>query len=196
MGQCNTSQILGTTEIKSKFLSMRRQFTGLPEHTGVLLYFTLFQIDDNYLPNGSLSFTLGDKKYTEDNITNLTQLGSLRMNLCGNSSLDSSFVVELRDPSHTASVLEFGLHLNRMGKIGLNNLQFFLTNSKLGSTPPFEIETAPAYSVNTPAIKGLQVKLVFPKDFVNLQDVDSAFEVKVVPAPSAGRLLQNGYSNG
>lgn len=42
---CNDTEIIGTTVIRSKFLEMRRSYSGLPPHTGVIVYFTLYQID-------------------------------------------------------------------------------------------------------------------------------------------------------
>jgi hypothetical protein len=62
---CGSEEIIGTSSIKSKFLKMSRQYTNLNTHTGVILYFTLYQIDDNYFPNNSLSFTLNSKVFTQ-----------------------------------------------------------------------------------------------------------------------------------
>ena len=69
---CGSSQMIGTSTIKSKFLTMRRQFTSLPAHTGVILYFTFWQIDQNYFPNNNLVFELNGQQYSENNITNIT----------------------------------------------------------------------------------------------------------------------------
>lgn len=159
---CNDTEIIGTTSIRSKFLEMRRRYTGLPSHSGVIVYFTLYQIDENYLANNSLTFTLGSQTYTVDNITNLTSYSRLQTELCGNTSMDSSFVVKLNDSNHKDSTLDFRINLNRSGKIGINNLQLYLLNNNVQSSPPFEVEIAPAYSVNNPPQKGLQVKLNFP----------------------------------
>lgn len=173
---------------------MRRTYSGLPSHTGVILYFTLYQIDDDYLANNSLTFSLGSQVYGVDNVTNLSSYSGLRMELCGNSSLDSAFVVKLNDSAHKDSTLNFKLHLNRMGKIGINNLQLYLLNNNVQSSPPFEVEINPAYSVDTPPSKGLTVKLKFPEQFSHLQAIDTAFKFNI-KSTSTNRLLQQGYAN-
>ena len=116
---------------------MTRNFTNLPSHTGIVLYFTFWQIDDNYFPNNDLVFTLNNQRYTITNITNISSLSVLQMNLCGNTSLDSRFVVQLKDARHSGSSLDFGVHLNRMGKIGISNIQLYLLNSVTNTSPPF-----------------------------------------------------------
>ena len=61
------------------------------------------------------------------------------MNLCGNNSFDSKFVIQLKDPVHAASSLDFAIHLNRMGKIGISNIQLYLLGATVSSSPPFEL---------------------------------------------------------
>ena len=173
---------------------MRRQFTNLPQHNGVLLYLTLYQIDGNYLNSNSLSFTLNNKVVS--NITNLTALNSLRSDICGNSSLDSGFVVGLRDDTHTGATLDLVINLNTSGKIGIANVEVYLLNGVASTAAPFEVETISAYSVSTPAIKGLQIRLTFPQQFVSLPNPASPFSFTLhPPTTSLTRLLVEGYSN-
>lgn len=121
--------MLGTNIIQSKFLNMYKNFTNLPTHKGVILYFTLFQIDDNYFNDNSLTFKLDSKNYTQTDIPNFSTLNQLSMNLCGNTSLDKKFIVELKDANHGDNSLSFSLQLSRMGKIGINNMQLYLLNT-------------------------------------------------------------------
>ena len=93
MATCNSTPMIGTTSIVSKFLSMWRRFTALPAHKGIIVAFRLYQVDDDYLSDYSLSFTIGGKKYTVDNITDLKKTSKLRKQLCGNESLDNEVVV-------------------------------------------------------------------------------------------------------
>jgi hypothetical protein len=195
IAQCNSTEFLGSSTIQFKFLTMRRQYTGLPSHAGVVLYFTLFQIDGDYLPNGTLAFDLNGRHYTVDNITNITQLSALRVSLCGNSTLDSQFVVQLKDTSHTATTLDFAVHLSTAGKIGISNIQLYLLGATANNDSPFQLDIEPAYSVSTPARKGLQVKLAFANQFVSSVDTATAFVFEIVLAAGAGRLLSEGYSN-
>lgn len=83
---CGEEFMLGSSDIRFKFLSMNRTFTGLPSHSGVVLLFYFYQIDD--LAPGSVQFTLDseDTPYT---------LSSLRMNLCGNASADAKVPIRL-----------------------------------------------------------------------------------------------------
>jgi hypothetical protein len=124
----------------------------------------------------------------------LTSYSILQTELCGNSSLDSSFVVRLNDSNHKDSTLDLKINLNRPGKIGINNLQLYLLNNNLQTSPPFEVQITPAYSVNNPPQKGLQVKLNFPQQFRHLQDINSAFTFNIKRS-SNSRLLQQGFSN-
>lgn len=174
---------------------MNRTFTNLPRHTGVALYFTFWQIDENYFPNDSLAFVLNGVRYTVNNITNISALSNLKMDLCGNSSLDSRFVVQLEDAGHTVTSLDFSVYLNRMGKIGISNLQLFLMNSTL--TPPtFELELMPEYSVSTPPLQGLQVKVKFSKPYFSTTGINNAFSFEYVSKNNnQGRLLVEGFSN-
>lgn len=118
---------------------MNKLFTNLPKHTGALLYFNFYQIDDNYFPNNTLYFVLNGNTYTQDNTTNLRNLSQLQMSLCGNASADSSFVVQLKDLSHTGNTLDFSVHLTRMGKIGLNNIQLYLLNTTANNLTSYSV---------------------------------------------------------
>lgn len=119
IAQCGNVEFIGSSTVQFNFLTMSRQFTSLPAHTGVVLYFTLYQIDGNYLNSSSLFFTFNNQRYDINNIPNITQLNNLRNNLCGNSILDSQFVVQLQDNSHTADTLDFVVNLETAGKIGI-----------------------------------------------------------------------------
>ena len=61
------------------------------------------------------------------------------MSLCGNASADSSFVVQLKDLSHTGNTLDFSVHLTRMGKIGLNNIQLYLLNTTANNLTSYSV---------------------------------------------------------
>jgi len=139
---CGSSEIIGSSTIQYKFLTMSRSFTNLPKHTGVAVYFTFWQIDDNYFPGDNLAFVLSGVRYTVNNITNISALSNLKMDLCGNSSLDSRFVVQLNDNAHTASDLNFSVHLSSMGKIGISNFQLYLLSSS-SPAPTFSLEIMP-----------------------------------------------------
>jgi len=96
---CNGVDILGSSDNKFKFLSMKRTITGLPPHSGVILFFHFYQIDD-YSPDQSVYFVLNSKviPYTPSN---------LKMNLCGNSSADAIVPIYLQDNTHSADTLTF-----------------------------------------------------------------------------------------
>ena len=172
---------------------MSRVFSNLPPHTGAVLYFMLYQIDDNYFPNNSLSFTFNSKTYTQDNLTNISQYANIKLQICGNSSWDSKFVVTLKDDLHTASTLDFAVNVNRMAKIGFNNVQLYLLNSTTTSATSYKVDLVPSYSINTPPRKGIQVKITFNSDFVNISDLNSAFEFII--ANTSARLLQESSTN-
>jgi hypothetical protein len=58
---CGGETILGSEEIKYKFLTMKREFTNLPAHRGIKLYFHMYQIDA--YTNESVYFMLNGKKH-------------------------------------------------------------------------------------------------------------------------------------
>jgi hypothetical protein len=191
---CGNTQIIGSSQIRFKFLTMSRLFTNLPSHTGAILYFTFYQIDDNYFPNNSLSFVFNGNTYTQDNLTGVPQLSTLKMQLCGNASADSMFTMQLKDNMHTAPTLDFALKLNRMGKIGITNLQLYLLNTASNNITSYSLDIAPAYSIDTPPNKGLEVKLKFNNPFINTSDINSAFLFNIL-TPTTSRRLQEGYAN-
>ena len=137
IAKCGSVEFIGSSTIQFKFLSMRRQFTNLPQHGGVILYFTLYQIDGNYFDSNSLSFTLNNQTYTASSITNLTSLNTLRSNLCGDSTPDTQFILQLKDVTHTGANLDFAVHLSSAGKIGISNLQLYLLNAVSSGAAPF-----------------------------------------------------------
>ena len=53
----------------------------------------------------------------------------------------------------------------------------------------------PAYSVSTPPVKGLQVKIILPQQYVSTTNLNTAFSFNIVPKGSIARLLVEGYSN-
>jgi len=81
--------------------------------------------------------------------------------LCGNSSWDSKFIVQLKDDSHNSDTLDFSINVNRMAKIGINNVQLYLINVAASSATKYNVEIVPGYSINTPPQKGIIVKLTF-----------------------------------
>lgn len=136
---CGSAQFIGSSTIQFKFLTMRRQFTNLPQHRGVVLYFILYQIDGNYFDSNALSFTLNGQDYTSSNIPNLSTLNTLRSDLCGNSTQDSRYVLQLKDTSHTESTLDFAVNLASSGKIGISDIQLYLLNGVTTGGAPFEV---------------------------------------------------------
>ena len=66
---CGDVQLLGTTSIVSKFLTLSRTYRNLPSHTGVTLYLTLYQIDENYLDNDQLFISVDGTRYTAGNMS-------------------------------------------------------------------------------------------------------------------------------
>lgn len=77
--------------------------------------------------------------------------------------MDTVFTAAITQEQHTAATLTITVQLNAMGKVGLNNLQLYLLNQPPHEqSSPYDIELVPAYSVNTPAVQGMQVKLTFP----------------------------------
>lgn len=148
------------------------------------MFFHFYQIDD-YLNDESVKFVLNSKTtvYTPSN---------LKMNLCGNITADAIVPVYLTDSTHSTSNLDFEVSIARMGKIGVKNIMVYLLNSGNGNTPPFSIQSVPTYSVNTPPVKGLTVKLTFPDDFVATVDTNKAFDFYAKQGEITSRLLQSG----
>lgn len=82
-----------------------------------------------------------------------------------------------------------------MGKIGISNLQLFLMNSA-STTPTFELELMPEYSVSTPPLQGLQVKVKFSRPYFSTTGINNAFSFEYVSKNNnQGRLLVEGFSN-
>ena len=96
------------------------------------------------------------------------------MNLCGNATADSITPVYLQDSSHTGDTLDFQIQFTRMVKFGINNFMVYLLRNGDNGATPFEMTSIPTYSINTPPIKGLTVKLVFPQQFQNVLSINDA----------------------
>ena len=94
--------------------------------------------------------------------------------MCGNSTQDTRFVLQLKDTTHTGATLDFTVDLASAGKIGISDVQLYLLGGVAGGSAPFEVSIMPAYSVSTPAVKGLQVRMVFPQQFVS-SSINNAF---------------------
>jgi hypothetical protein len=165
---------------------MKRTFTGLPPHTGVTLFFDFYQIDD-YANDDSVKFILNSN-------TTIYHPSNLKMNLCGNISADAVVPVYLTDTQHNSATLDFEVRIDRMGKIGISNIMVFMLNMGSSGPAPFTIESVPTYSVSTPPIKGLTVKLIFPNSFASTVDSNRAFLFDI-KSPSSGRLLQDVNAN-
>jgi hypothetical protein len=105
---CGEEFMLGSSDIRFKFLSMNRTFTGLPSHSGVVLLFYFYQIDD--LAPGSVLFTL--------------------MNLCGNASADAKVPIRLVRELHRKSTLDFRVRMDSMGKFGISHVMLYLLGTK------------------------------------------------------------------
>jgi hypothetical protein len=178
--KCKGTSIIGSSDIKFKFLKMKRTFKNLPSHTGVAVAFQFYQIDD-YAEDESVKFIL-------NNSTTIYKPSNLKMDLCGNSSPDAIVPIYLTDPFHTASTLDFQVAIDRMGKLGIRNLMVFLLNTA-GGAPSYSVDLVPTYSVNTPPVKGLTARLLFTQPFTlsnNQTDYIFSFAIQ---SPS-GRLLQ------
>ena len=118
---CGEEFMLGSSDIRFKFLSMNRTFTGLPSHSGVVLLFYFYQIDD--LAPGSVTFTL-------DSEDTPYQLSPLRMNLCGNASADAKVPIRLVRELHRKSTLDFRVRMDSMGKFGISHVMLYLLGTK------------------------------------------------------------------
>lgn len=177
---CKGTSIIGSSEIKFKFLRMKRTFKNLPAHTGVAVAFQFYQIDD-YAEDESVKFIL-------NNSTTTYKPSNLKMDLCGNSSPDAIVPIYLTDTSHAASTLDFQVSIDRMGKLGIRNLMVFLLNTA-GGAPPYSVDLVPTYSVNTPPVKGLTARVLFTQPFTLAKNnTDNIFNFAI--QSSTGRLLQ------
>jgi len=178
---CNNAVILGSSSLKFKFLTMQRTYTNLSPHNGIALFFDFYQIDDYVQNNSTVYFILNSVHipYTPSN---------LKMNLCGNSSADAIVPMYLQDNTHTDSSLTFEVHIDSMGKIGINNVVLFLLNSANSAGAPFSIESVPTYSDSTPPVDGMTVKLIFPQAFTNTTQLENIFLFSI--SSSSRRLTQ------
>lgn len=117
---CGGETILGSEEIKYKFLTMKREFTNLPPHRGIKLYFHFYQIDT--YTNESVYFMLNGNKYPF--VPSVE-----RKEICGDPLvLDSIVKIDLLEGSHVDSTLAFELIVNGKVKVGVNNVILFLMN--------------------------------------------------------------------
>lgn len=116
----------------------------------------------------------------------------MKTQLCGNSSWDSKFVVQLRDDLHNTDTLDFSINVNRMVKIGINNVQLYLLKIPANTATKYKIEIVPGYSINTPPLKGIEVKLSFENTFFSVPDVKNAFIFTLIntTGTSPARMLQ------
>ena len=96
---CANRIILGSSTIKFKFLSMSRNFSNLPGHTGVVILMHFYQIDD-YANDESVYFMVDSQRIVY-NVSNI------KMELCGNQSADAIVPLRLDVPDHSASTLNF-----------------------------------------------------------------------------------------
>jgi hypothetical protein len=83
------------------------------------------------------------------------------------------------------------VHFEAMGKIGINNVILYLLG-RGGAGAPFTIESVPTYSVSTPPIDGMTVKLIFPSAVTNTTKLENIF---VFGISSSSRLLAEGQSS-
>lgn len=114
----------------------------------------------------------------------------MKTQLCGNSSWDSKFVVQLRDETHNSDTLDFSINVNRMAKIGINNVQIYLLNIAPNTSTNYKVEIVPGYSINTPPNKGIEVKLTFDNNFVSVPDINNAFIFNILNKEKPARMLQ------
>lgn len=63
----------------------------------------------------------------------------MKTQFCGNSSWDSKFVVQLKDDSHNSDTLDFSINVNRMAKIGINNVQLYLINVAVSTAKNYKV---------------------------------------------------------
>jgi hypothetical protein len=157
---CGGETILGSEEIKYKFLTMKREFTNLPAHRGIKLYFHMYQIDA--YTNESVYFMLNGKKYPYTPTVE-------RKEICGDPLiLDSIVKIDLPDDSHIENSLAFEVVVNGKVKVGINNVILFLLNCDgCNNQVAFKLESIPVYSLSTPPVKGLEVKVIFDEPIYN-----------------------------
>jgi len=62
----------------------------------------------------------------------------------------------------------FEVHATGKIKLGLNNFVIFLLNCDgCNNVVPYHIESIPVYSLSTPPVKGIQVKVMFEEAIKN-----------------------------
>lgn len=151
---CGNHKILGSSVNKFNFLNVSKRISGIPTHTGIVAIFNFFQIDD-YPQDDSIYFTFGSNK-------TIYRPSNLKMNLCGNETADAIVPIYLQDTTHTGDTLDFQIQFTRMIKFGMNNFLVYLLRNEDSGPETFKMTTIPTYSISTPPIKGLTVKLAFP----------------------------------
>jgi hypothetical protein len=115
---CGDYKILGSSANKFNFLNVTKRITGIPAHTGIVILFNFFQIDD-YVRDDSVRFRFGSNQ-------TIYQPSNLKMNLCGNKTADAIVPMYLQDTLHTGSTLDFEIQFTRMTKFGINNFMLYL----------------------------------------------------------------------
>ncbi len=151
---------MGSEEIKYKFLTMKREFTNLPAHRGIKLYFHMYQIDA--YTNDSVYFMLNGKKYPYSPTVE-------RKEICGDPLIFDAIVkMDLADDLHSEGSLMFEVVVSGKVKVGINNVILFLLNCEgCKNQVGFKLESIPVYSLSTPPVKGLEVKVIFDEPISN-----------------------------
>jgi hypothetical protein len=100
--------------------------------------------------------------------------------------------VQLTDDAHNADTLDFSINVNRIVKIGINNVQLYLLNIPANTATDYKVEILPGYSINTPPQKGIEVKLTFENTFFKVPDVNNSFIFTFIntASTSTARMLQ------
>jgi hypothetical protein len=75
-----------------------------------------------------------------------------------------------------------------MAKMGINNVVLTLLNSAESFNTEYSMDIIPIYSINTPPLKGLKVKLTFPSSFKSNTDITKTFNFNI--STQKTRLLQ------
>lgn len=106
----------------------KRDFRGLPTHTGLGLQFLFYQIDDYDHGSGIGQEDNYHGVYFRVNGRNVPYTATRNgFNLCGNDTYDAVSKIIINDTAHSNETLTFEVHANGT-KFGISNMLLFLYN--------------------------------------------------------------------
>jgi hypothetical protein len=83
--------------------------------------------------------------------------------------------MEFLDENHSDGSFLFEIYAKGKTKLGVNNVIIFLLNCDgCNNVVPFEIESIPLYSLSTPPVKGVEVKVMFKEGLMNSTPISLA----------------------